>query len=226
MVGGQGVSISQYSQHKEEAWKFLEWLMTNQQQWKWVEGGGVTAVAAILKDPKFLAATPANQSFPRSMSLTKDYWHLAAYPQLLEVLQKYVHQAITGQLPAKQALDLCAGEHERILEASGSREGAAKDNPRIQVTVVARIKAKPGMEEKVREELSKLLAPTRREKGCINYDMHQSIEDRSLFLFYENWTSEEDLQNHLGSPHIRAWFDLSQQLLAEPVEITRWQKAD
>ena len=40
------------------------------------------------------------------------------------------------------------------------------------ITVIARIKAKPGLEDTVRQELLKLLGPTRSEKGCINYDMH------------------------------------------------------
>ncbi len=226
MVGGQGVSISRYSRHQDEAWKFLEWFMSQPQQWRWVGGGGKTGLAAILKDPKFLAATPANQSFPLSMSLTKDYWHLPTYPQLLQILQKYVHQAVTGKLSPEQALDRCAEEQQRILEQYGRREGEGKKKLPSHLTVVARIKAKPGMEEKVDEELVKLLAPTRREKGCLHYDMHRSLDDKSLFLFYESWASEEDLKKHLQSPHIRAWFQLSRELLAEPIEITRWKKAD
>lgn len=116
MVGGQGVSISQYSKHKDEAWKFLEWFLSREQQWKWVEGGGMTGLAVILKDPKFLEAAPPNASFPLSMSLTKDYWHLPVYPQLLHVYQKYVHQAVAGKLSPEKALDLCAHEHDEILK--------------------------------------------------------------------------------------------------------------
>lgn len=118
MVGGQGISISQYSNNKKEAWKFVEWLMTKQQQWKWVEGGGMTGLAPVLKDPKFLDATPANKSFPFSMSITRDYWHLPEYPQLLQVLQKYVHATIIGSMTAKEALDRCAEEQEKILKKS------------------------------------------------------------------------------------------------------------
>jgi len=116
MVGGQGVSISRYSKHKEEAWKFLEWFLSREQQWKWVEGGGMTGLAVILKDPKFLKAAPPNASFPLSMSFTKDYWHLPVYPQLLQIYQKYVHQAVAGKLSPEKALDLCAQEHEEILK--------------------------------------------------------------------------------------------------------------
>ena len=92
------------------------------------------------------------------------------------------------------------------------------------ITVVARIKAKPGLEDTVRQELLKLLGPTRSEKGCINYDMHQCCEDASLFLFHENWSSDEDLRVHLAAPHIKSWFEKSKTLLAEPVEVTRWKR--
>ncbi len=126
MVGGQGVSISQYSKHKDEAWKFLEWFLSREQQWKWVEGGGMTGLAVILKDPKFLEAAPPNTSFPLSMSLTKDYWHLPVYPQLLQVYQKYVHQAVAGRLSPDQALDLCAREHDEILKLSNPQPGVKK----------------------------------------------------------------------------------------------------
>ena len=122
MVGGQGISISNYSNHKEEAWKFLEWFMSQPQQWKWVEGGGMTGVSAILKDPKFLEAAPPNKPFALSMSLSKDYWHLPAYPQLLQRFQHYVHQAIAGRLSPDQALDACAADQDGILQASTNQQ--------------------------------------------------------------------------------------------------------
>jgi quinol monooxygenase YgiN len=93
-----------------------------------------------------------------------------------------------------------------------------------QVTVTARLRAKPGEERRVAGELERLLAPTRREKGCINYDMHRSADDPTLFLFYENWESRADLDRHLESSHIREWFELSKQLLAEPIDIAFWVK--
>jgi len=94
------------------------------------------------------------------------------------------------------------------------------------ITVVALLVAKPGQEERVAKELQALLAPTRAEKGCIHYDMHRALDDPTRFLFYENWQSEADLQAHLASPHIEAWFELSKELLAQPIEITRWKKDD
>lgn len=71
-----------------------------------------------------------------------------------------------------------------------------------RLTVVARIRARPGMKQRVRRELAALLEPTRAEN--------------------ENWTSAADLDAHLASPHIQRWIRLADELLAEPIEITRW----
>lgn len=92
-----------------------------------------------------------------------------------------------------------------------------------KLTVVARIKARPGQEARVRQELQKLLAPTRVEDGCLNFDMHESLDHPGDFLFYENWTSRAHLDLHIQAPHIQSWFKLADSLLSEPVELTFWR---
>ena len=92
-----------------------------------------------------------------------------------------------------------------------------------KLTVVAKIKAKAGMEAKVREELLALVAPTRKESGCLNYDLHQSLDDKSAFVFYENWQSKKDLDDHLKMPYLQAFLGKVDQILAQPVEITLWE---
>ncbi len=72
-----------------------------------------------------------------------------------------------------------------------------------QVSVVARLKAREGLEDRMREELLSLVEPTRKEEGCLNYDLHQGTEDPSLFYFYENWTSQQDLDEHLQMPYVQ-----------------------
>jgi quinol monooxygenase YgiN len=93
-----------------------------------------------------------------------------------------------------------------------------------QVTVFALVKAKSGMEETVKKELSALVAPTLKEEGCINYDLHQSLDLKGHFRFYENWTSKELLDRHLESGHVKRFIAKVDQLLAEPPEITLWER--
>jgi quinol monooxygenase YgiN len=85
---------------------------------------------------------------------------------------------------------------------------------------VARLRAQPGMEKRVRAELLGLLGPSRKYKGCINHDLHQSMDDPCVFIFYENWENRPDLDDHLGAPHVRAVLGEADELLSEPVELT------
>lgn len=88
-----------------------------------------------------------------------------------------------------------------------------------QVTVVAHLKAKPGMEERVRKELMKMVEETHKEPGCINYDLHCGVEDPRHFVFYENWTSQEALDKHLQTPHFLKLSKLVSELFSEAPQI-------
>ena len=92
-----------------------------------------------------------------------------------------------------------------------------------KLTVVARCKAKPGREEEVEREIVALVEPTRSESGCINYDLHRSLDDGSVFLLYENWVSQQALDDHLATPYLQRFLGKADEILAEPVEITRWK---
>ena len=51
--------------------------------------------------------------------MTKDYWHLPEYHELLAVYQKYVHTVVVGRMSPTAALDRCAHDHEAILRTAG-----------------------------------------------------------------------------------------------------------
>ncbi len=91
-----------------------------------------------------------------------------------------------------------------------------------RITVMARIKAKKGMEKKIKEELLSLVGPTRSEKGCINYDLHQSADDSSLFMVYENWKDMKSLDRHLEMPYLKAFMEKAKKSLRGPAQITLW----
>lgn len=92
------------------------------------------------------------------------------------------------------------------------------------VTVLARIKARSGKEKELRQALEALLAPTRAEEGCLNYDLHQMPDDPSEFMFYENWTSKACLDRHQESSHLAAFRSRAGDLLAGPVDLTLWER--
>ena len=72
-----------------------------------------------------------------------------------------------------------------------------------KLTIVANIIAKADKIELVKSELLKLIAITRSEEGCINYDLHQDNENPAHFMFYENWQSRELWQAHMENQHLK-----------------------
>lgn len=76
-------------------------------------------------------------------------------------------------------------------------------------TVIARIQAKPGCEDAVATELHKLVEPSRRDRGCIDYDMHVSLESPGLFVFYENWETKAHWERHMETEHLQIWREAS-----------------
>jgi quinol monooxygenase YgiN len=95
-----------------------------------------------------------------------------------------------------------------------------------KVTVIAYHRAKAGKERALRDALLAVCAPTRAEKGCINYDLHVSPDDPGLLVFHENWKLKADLDAHLASSHIDAFRAIAPELLAEPPNITLWSEIE
>lgn len=85
------------------------------------------------------------------------------------------------------------------------------------VTVVAKIVAKEGVVENVRNELIKLVTPTRKEYGCIEYNLHQDNDDPTVFVFYETWESLACLEKHMNTGHFTRYVAAVGNMIEEKV---------
>lgn len=83
------------------------------------------------------------------------------------------------------------------------------------IYVVATLIVKPGSLEALRAPALACIAETRKEKGCIAYDLHVTLDDPDRLVFVEKWESREDLTAHSKQPHIAAWRDASAPHLVE-----------
>ncbi len=82
------------------------------------------------------------------------------------------------------------------------------------LTIVARIEANKDKIELVKSELLKLIKPTRNEKGCLQYDLHQDNDNPEVFIFFENWESRELWQAHMANDHLKAYMDATEGSVA------------
>ncbi len=83
--------------------------------------------------------------------------------------------------------------------------------------VIARIKARPGKVNELLSVLNSLVEPTRKEPGCISYNLLQNNEDPTDFAFVEEWQSATALESHFATKHFKdALVKLPNLLAAEP----------
>lgn len=86
-----------------------------------------------------------------------------------------------------------------------------------KLTVVAKVVAKRECLESVKKELLKLINPTRKEQGCIEYYLHQDNEDPAVFFFYETWENLASLESHMNTDHFRNYVNTVGVMLEEKV---------
>lgn len=84
--------------------------------------------------------------------------------------------------------------------------------------------AKTGMEKYVKNYLTQLMEHSRHDKGCLIYNIHQSINDPREFMLYSVWKSEQDFEAHNNKPELQ---ELKQELASDMFEVqspkTYWQ---
>lgn len=93
----------------------------------------------------------------------------------------------------------------------------------MTVRVVAHITARPDTIEATRDLLKSLILPTRIELGCVTYELLQNEADPTDFTFVEEWTSDEDLDAHLASDHLKMAGVRGADLFAAPPDIRRYR---
>lgn len=85
----------------------------------------------------------------------------------------------------------------------------------MPLTIVAHIRARAESIELVKAELGKLIATTRAEAGCLQYDLHQDNDDPAHFLFFETWTTRDLWQDHMNAAHLKAYTAATEGAVAE-----------
>ena len=117
-LGGQGLSLSAYSKHQDEAKEFIKWFHKQENQEKWVKLGGLTANSKVAATDLFKKATPYNAVFSQSVPFLKDFYNTPQYSELLNASQKEINEAIAGQKTPKAALDALATEQQKVMDAT------------------------------------------------------------------------------------------------------------
>jgi len=102
------------------------------------------------------------------------------------------------------------------------RSAAATKLLKQAVTLIVPLRPREGQETLLEAELRALVGPTRKEDGCLTYDLHRSVDAPSAFLLHEVWASREAHSLHTNTPHFLRWNARKDSLLASR-DVTYWK---
>jgi quinol monooxygenase YgiN len=96
------------------------------------------------------------------------------------------------------------------------------------IYVVATTQMKPEGREDFIKGHKACIVETHKEKGCLSYEGHVSVNDPNVYVVVERWETREDLGAHAKAPHMKVWRELSAPLKASPtvIEIISDAKVD
>lgn len=86
---------------------------------------------------------------------------------------------------------------------SGSRK--AGKLPKNAATLMVVLRPREGQDIFLEAELRALISPTRKEAGCLRYDLYRSSEGPAAYLLYEIWESREHHTAHTKTDHFLRW---------------------
>jgi quinol monooxygenase YgiN len=122
----------------------------------------------------------------------------------------------------KKARRASAGSRQR---RRGSRRSAASSGklPKDAATLLVILRPREGQDIFLEAELRALIGPTRKEEGCLRYDLYRSTEGQAAYLLYEIWESRNHHTAHTKTDHFLRWNARKDSLLASR-EVGFWKQ--
>jgi quinol monooxygenase YgiN len=114
-----------------------------------------------------------------------------------------------------------AGSRKKTRRSSTAASGGKL--PKGAVTLMVLLRPRDGQDYLLEAELRALLTPTRKEEGCLRYDLHRSAEGPSAFLLHEIWETREHHTAHTKTDHFLRWNARKDALLASR-EVGFWKQ--
>jgi quinol monooxygenase YgiN len=116
---------------------------------------------------------------------------------------------------AKRKAKKAAPKHSGKKKVSRkSRSAGIEKLPKDAVTLIVILRAREGQETLLEAELRALITPTRKEDGCLRFDLHRSVDTPGALLLHEIWATREAHTEHMHTPHFLRWNARKDALLA------------
>jgi multiple sugar transport system substrate-binding protein len=120
VLGGQGISVVANTDNMDGALQYIKWFAQPEIQQRWWSLGGYAVHNSVVQDPGFADSQPFAADFLTAMSDVKDFWQEPSYAQLLQAMQRRLHDyVVAGQGTAQEALDQLIADWTEVFEDDG-----------------------------------------------------------------------------------------------------------
>ncbi|ADL08478.1 ABC transporter substrate-binding protein [Thermosediminibacter oceani] len=121
-LGGWNLAINKYSKHPEEAWKFIEFVTSEEgQKISALYGGVLPTLKSLYQDKEILEKNPYWADFYDAFITAKPRPVSPFYTQMSDSMQINFHKALTGEITAEQAIKNIEKDLNEIIKNSGKK---------------------------------------------------------------------------------------------------------
>ena len=92
------------------------------------------------------------------------------------------------------------------------------------IHILARITVKPESAAAARDILTTLVNASRKEPGCIDYQLLQKADAPHVFQTFELWADQGSVDAHMAAPNVGAAIAAAGPLFTAPPEILAFNK--
>jgi quinol monooxygenase YgiN len=90
--------------------------------------------------------------------------------------------------------------------------------------IFARLQPKPGTELQVRDELMRVLEPTRGEPGCLRIQAYESTRGPLTYIVHSKWIDEQAFDAHIELPQTQRFIAQVEPLITDPLQAVRTKR--
>ena len=87
------------------------------------------------------------------------------------------------------------------------------------IILIAVLKANEDKKQNLKDELLKLVTPSKEEPGCLDYEVFELKEMPGTFYVKEAYKDQAAFESHMESGYLQSFIEKTKHLLAEPFNL-------
>ena len=118
----------------------------------------------------------------------------------------------------------CKGSTEKACK--GSTEKACCKATEIKKIISAKVFIKADKVDNFLTATKNVIEKSRAEEGCISYSLYQDPQDKTVFLFFEEWKNQEAVEFHFSTEHFKKFNEMLSDFASKDGIITIYDSID